>query len=154
MLGFFGFFNYYPNNGGLSTGELGGVSTINLDYQPDLNIIFTPFSQNMLYIKSFEGDTYEPYENKWYRDESFEMKTSSYPSEVKALKDAFEAGEEGTSMARITVTNVETSALAYQPYYSDGDRKPIFVRQSNTYTVYPKLDQNKTKNDASLKGKK
>ena len=154
MLGFFGFFNYYPNNGGLSTGELGGVSTINLDYQPDLNVIFTPFSQKMLYIKCFEGDTYEPYENKWYRDESFEMKTSSYPSEVKALKEAFEAGEEGTSMAHITVTNVEASALAYQPYYSEGDRKPIFVRQSNTYTVYPKLDKNNTKNDASLKGKR
>lgn len=150
MLGFFGFFNYYPNNGGLSTGELGGVSTINLDYQPDLNIIYTPYSQKMLYVKCFEGDTYEAYENKWYRDDSFEMKTSSYPSEVKALKEAFEEGKEGTSRAHITVTNVETSPLAYQPYYSEGDRKPIFSRQSVTYTVYPRLDQNKTTSDAKL----
>ncbi|MBO4592395.1 MAG: transglutaminase domain-containing protein [Eubacterium sp.] len=154
MLGFFGFINYYPNNGGLSTGELGGVSTINLDYQPDLNVIYTPYSYKMLYIKCFEGDTYIPYENKWYRDDSFEQKSSSYPSEVKVLKEAYEAGEEGTSQAHITVTNVEASALSYQPYYSEGDRKPIFTRQSVTYTVYPKLDMNKTETKASLKGKK
>ncbi|MBR3537483.1 MAG: hypothetical protein IKN79_00230, partial [Eubacterium sp.] len=44
MLGFAGLWNWYPNDGGLASGSLGGVSSIRLDYQPDLNITFTPYS--------------------------------------------------------------------------------------------------------------
>ena len=50
-------------------------------------------------------------------------------------------------MAYITVTNVEAQALSYQPYYSDGDRKRVFMRKSRTYTVYPRFEENKVKID-------
>ncbi|MBR3042500.1 MAG: hypothetical protein IKH94_07480, partial [Eubacterium sp.] len=37
-LGIEGLFNYYANNGGLSTGRLGGVSSIRLDYKTDITV--------------------------------------------------------------------------------------------------------------------
>ena len=35
-LGIWGLFNMYPNTGGLSSGILGGVNSVQLDYETDL----------------------------------------------------------------------------------------------------------------------
>ena len=147
MLGFYGLFNEYPNNGGLSTGELGGVSRITLDYQPDITVLLTPYTNRTLYIKNFSGTNYQPYTNVWDRDPNFDETSSGYGDEVRVLKKAYEEGNETSAMAYITVTNVEAQALSYQPYYSDGDRKRVFMRKSRTYTVYPRFEENKVKID-------
>ena len=147
MLGFYGLFNEYPNNGGLSTGELGGVSRITLDYQPDITVLLTPYTNRTLYIKNFSGTNYQPYTNVWDRDPNFDETSSGYGEEVRVLKKAYEEGNETSAMAYITVTNVEAQALSYQPYYSDGDRKRVFMRKSRTYTVYPRFEENKVKID-------
>ncbi|MBP3718294.1 MAG: transglutaminase domain-containing protein, partial [Eubacterium sp.] len=142
MLGFFGIINYYPNNGGLSTGELGGVSSITLDYMTDLTVMYTPYTTEMLYIKNFTGGEYEPYENKWLSiDQKSEFK-NTYPTEVSTLKEYYESGGENSARGYLTITNVEAPALAYQPYYSDSDIKPIFLNQTKTYTFYPRLTGN------------
>ena len=150
MLGIFGLIDYYPNNGGLSTGELGGVSSIRLDYQPDIAIIFTPYSFDTLYIRNFIGVEYMPYQNKWYQNqyevtESGEYKSyikeSGYAGEVDALKTAFEEGDPYAAKGMMTVTNIEAPAMPYQPYYSDSDREPVFMRQSETYTYYPRFPE-------------
>ena len=142
MLGFFGIINYYPNNGGLSTGELGGVSSITLDYMTDLTVMYTPYTTEMLYIKNFTGGEYEPYENKWHSiDQKSEFK-NTYPTEVSTLKEYYESGGENSARGYLTITNVEAPALAYQPYYSDSDIKPVFLNQTKTYTFYPRLTGN------------
>ena len=141
MLGFFGLINYYPNNGGLSTGELGGVSSIRLDYQTDITVTYTPYSSDMLYIRNFVGDYYKPYDNIWVSHEQNYMRNSGYDKEVDALQKAYEDGGEYSARGYMTITNVEAPALPYQPYYSEGDRKPVYVGQSKSYAYYPRYPE-------------
>ena len=142
MLGFFGIINYYPNNGGLSTGELGGVSSITLDYMTDLTVMYTPYTTEMLYIKNFTGGEYEPYDNKWLSiDQNTEFK-NTYPTEVLTLKEYYDEGGENSARGYMTIINVEAPALTYQPYYSDSDTKPVFTNQTRTYTFYPRMEGN------------
>lgn len=142
MLGFFGIINYYPNNGGLSTGELGGVSSITLDYMTDLTVMYTPYTTEMLYIKNFTGGEYEPYDNKWLSiDQNTEFK-NTYPTEVSTLKEYYDEGGKNSARGYMTIINVEAPALTYQPYYSDSDTKPVFTNQTRTYTFYPRMEEN------------
>lgn len=142
MLGFFGIINYYPNNGGLSTGELGGVSSITLDYMTDLTVMYTPYTTEMLYIKNFTGGEYEPYDNKWLSiDQNTEFK-NTYPTEVSTLKKYYDEGGKNSARGYMTIINVEAPALTYQPYYSDSDTKPVFTNQTRTYTFYPRMEGN------------
>ena len=145
MLGFMGLFNFYPNNGGLSTGELGGVSSIRLDYKTDLTVTFTPYSNDMLYIRNFVGDIYKPYDNVWVSAQENYMKDSGYDIEVNSLKKAYEEGDEYTARGYMAITNVEAPTLCYQPYYSEGDRKPVYMGQTKSYTYYPLYYDSKTK---------
>ncbi len=147
MLGFFGIIDYYPNNGGLSTGELGGVSSIRLDYRTDITVIYTPYTRDTMYIKNFTGATYIPYKNNWevlwnqnndgkYVSQQFK---NTYPQTVNALSNAYKSKNEYSSKGYMTVINVEAPALTYQPYYSEGESKPLFTNQSDTYTFYPRF---------------
>ena len=149
MMGVFGIIDYYPNNGGLSTGELGGVSTIRLDYRTDITLLYTPFSRDTVYIKNFTGAWYSPYKNVWdapmtvnkdgkYVQDRFYNK---YPNEVDALQEQYKEGNEFSAQGYMTIKNVEAPALPYQPYYSAGDAKPVFVNQTATYTFYPKFPE-------------
>ncbi|MCR5212997.1 MAG: transglutaminase domain-containing protein [Eubacterium sp.] len=151
MLGFFGVIDYYPNSGGLSTGELGGVSSIRLDYKTDITVLYTPYSMEPLYIKNFTGATYTPYQNVWevlwsknedgkYISRQFE---NSYENEVSALENAYNNGEEYSARGYMTITNVEAPALAYQPYYTTGDFKPLFNNVTTTVTYYPRFGNSK-----------
>ena len=56
--GLAGFFNRYESTGGLSEGQLGGVSSVRPDYETDLNITFVPFSNETLYLRAYVGQTY------------------------------------------------------------------------------------------------
>ena len=135
-LGFFGIIDHYPNNGGLSTGELGGVAAVRLDYMTDITVLYTPYSMDTLYIKNFTGDSYMPYTNRWNQTA---IAKNTYTTEVAALKKAYESGDEHTAQGYMTITNVEAPAMPYEPYYSDGDSKPVFFRKSQSYTYYPRF---------------
>lgn len=70
LLGFDGLFNHYASTGGLSGGKLGGVSTVRADYRTDLEVTFTPYSQEAIYLKGYTGGRYG--NNEWesiYKDE-------------------------------------------------------------------------------------
>lgn len=139
MLGIFGLIDYYPNNGGLSTGELGGVSSIRLDYMTDITVLYTPYSMDTLYIKNFTGGRYSPYENRWYSTTSVSPTANDYKKEVDALADAYKNGEEYSAKGYMTITNVEAPVESYQPYYSEGGREEIFWRDTKTYVYYPRF---------------
>ncbi|MCR5226767.1 MAG: transglutaminase-like domain-containing protein [Eubacterium sp.] len=136
-LGFWGLIDHYPNNGGLSTGELGGVAAIRLDYMTDITVLYTPYSLDTLYIKNFTGEIYMPYTNKWTETG---IKKKTYAPEVNALKKAYENGDPHSAQGYMTITNVEAPAAPYQPYYSDGETEPIFFRNNKTYTYYPRFE--------------
>ena len=65
LLGLAGMINWYRSSGGISSGELGGVASINYDYQTDFTIKFVPYTYERMYIKQFIGTNYLAFENRW-----------------------------------------------------------------------------------------
>lgn len=61
----FSFFNRYAATGGISGGQLGGVSSVMPDYQTDLVVTFTPYSYDPVYLKAFTGTDYISEDSKW-----------------------------------------------------------------------------------------
>ncbi len=143
--GLAGLFNFYPNNGGLNSGELGGVSAVHLDFMTDLKVWYTPYSYNTLYIRNFVGRDYVPYKNYWMRENAEGETKPKNKLETDALREAFNKGEEFSAEGVFTVKNVEAPNLPYVPYYSDGDDVPISYGNTSTYTYYPRLGGNDAK---------
>lgn len=56
-----------PNTGGIAEGQLGGVSSVITDGETDLELIFTPYSTDTIYLKAFVGDRYSV--DHWEKDE-------------------------------------------------------------------------------------
>lgn len=56
--GLAGFFNRYEATGGISGGQLGGVSSVRPDYEADLSVTFVPYSDEPLYLKAYVGQEY------------------------------------------------------------------------------------------------
>lgn len=56
--GLWGFFDRYSAIGGLSNGKLGGVGSVNPDYQTDLTVTFVPYSTDTIYLKGYTGVHY------------------------------------------------------------------------------------------------
>ena len=148
MLGFAGLWNWYPNNGGLSSGELGGVSTIRLDYQPDLNITFTPYSHDTLYIKNLIGATYVPYVNKWHQPDNFMEASEENLYEAEALKEAYESGNPKAAKGKMILKNIEAAPQTYHPYYTADEPGLLTWGQTKEYTYYPLLDEGIMEQDA------
>ncbi|MCR5324915.1 MAG: hypothetical protein K6E85_16785 [Lachnospiraceae bacterium] len=51
-------FNRYDATGGLSRGRLGGIGTVNPDFQTDLIVRFVPYSAESLYLRTYVGKSY------------------------------------------------------------------------------------------------
>ncbi|SEF78824.1 Transglutaminase-like superfamily protein [Eubacterium ruminantium] len=136
-MGIEGLFNYYANTGGLSTGRLGGVSSIRLDYETDITVKFTPYSYDTLYLKQFVGATYKPYSNAWNMNRDFRTPEGENHEEVEALKEAYEQGKPYSAKGKLTVTNVEAQAGIYLPYYSDDTNNMVYYSTTEEYEYYP-----------------
>lgn len=139
-----GFVRHSSDVGGLDSGRLGDVSSIHLDHQTDLVVQVTPYDYEMLYLRSFVGDTYCPYQNKWNNI----MNQTSYHAELSpeadALADAYEAGEEASAKGVLILRNVGADvSRMYLPYYSS---LPIEHDKTGNdiITYYPRLAGNDT----------
>ena len=141
ILGLAGFWNWYPNNGGLASGELGGVSSINLDYQPDLNLTFTPYSTGTVYVKNLIGQTYVPNENYWIQPETYDLAEEQNLYDAEALRQAYEAGEPKAARGTMKIRNIAAPAQNYHPYYTMMEHGPLWQRKTQEYEYYPLLDE-------------
>lgn len=140
-LGIEGLFNFYANRGGLSTGRLGGVSSIKLDYETDIRVQYTPYSYETLYLKQFVGNIYNPYANSWTMDRSFRTPEGENHQTVETLKQRFEAGEPYSARGRLLVTNVDVSASLFLPYYSDDTNNIVYFGTTEEYVYYPYINK-------------
>lgn len=136
-LGIEGIFNYYANRGGLSTGRLGGVASVRLDYKTDITVEFTPYSYDTLYLKQFVGNTYNPYVNSWSMDRNFRTPEGENHDTVEALKKAYEAGMPYSAKGTLKVTNVDATSTIYLPYYSDDTYDVVYYNSTVEYEYYP-----------------
>lgn len=147
MFGFMGLMNFYQNTGGLKSGRLGGVSSVRLDYNTDLEITFAPYSYDRIYLRSYIGDTYLPYENCWMRAAMPEemQKTSGGGTQNPAdnpattserLSGLYAAGSPYAARGRMLVKNVAAPIGTYSPYYSERDVL-LYPDDTGQYVYYP-----------------
>lgn len=141
LLGVSGFINRYENTGGMNSGRLGGVSSVNLDYNTDYKLRITPYSYDTVYLKSFAFGEYVPYENRWVQPPEGEK----YPHEAEQLRNAFRRGKEGSAEGKAEVEDVANMTVGkYMPYpYYSGEGQVVDNNNDIIeYTFYPRLSAN------------
>ncbi len=162
LRGFGAFYNRYAGAGGMSGGQLGGVSNVTPDYQPDLIVTFAPFSNEAVYLKAYTGgrygdneweDIYADEENMHRYDDIEIFEDESMKNEAIALRQKVYAGDVHSGMGKMKITNVGADiSYMYYPYYTVfpdyGDfnnygmmraKHGIFMHDHAVYNFYPKL---------------
>lgn len=130
MVGIAGLFNFYDNVGGLTSGRLGGVSALRLDYETDLTLTFVPASEERFYLRQFVGNEYVPVSNHWEKDQAL---TGGM---AQAMQEAYESGSPYMGRGRILVENVAGQSTPYLPYYSTQWEQLTWIGRSQEYTYY------------------
>ena len=139
LLGIMGLINYYPSTGGLVNGRLGGVSSVRLDYETDLTLEFVPYTYERIYLKTFVGAKYLPYENRWSIQDATAYAEGWNTDTADRLENAFLSGGEGYARGVMNIRNVAAMTGVYLPYYSKDTRKIIRAGTEQSYTFYPLL---------------
>ena len=161
--GIWGLFNRYESNGGLKSGVLGGVSSVNLDYETDLEVTYVPYSSDRMYLRAFTGTEYLPFDNRWQRGARYNLTTQRDDDSgklrvglnredmgeettsltAKALKTRYEDGLQMSAKARMDIKNIAAGLLGFFPYYVDEEDSESlqFMSYRQVYTVdfYPWL---------------
>ena len=130
--GMSGFFNRYESTGGMSNGQLGGVSSVRPDFETDLIVTFAPYSYETVYLKGFVGIDYTG--NSWTSSrQTFtaipdiyepEKKTNAYIDfttflESERLTQYLESGGQYGLKGKMLVENVDANpGYLYLPYYT------------------------------------
>lgn len=141
LLGIMGLFNQYQSTGGLTSGRLGGVSSVRLDYETDLVLEYVPYSNGRIYLKDFVGAEYLPRNNRWQvllNDEGkvveqFQISENS----VSQRKEDYIAGKEPSAEAKMKIKNVAAPPGRYLPYYSENSGQFLYQGQNREHTFYP-----------------
>lgn len=141
LLGVMGLINFYPSTGGLESGRLGGVSSVRLDYEPDLNLTFVPYTYDRIYLKSFIGAEYLPYENRWSIEDQTAYVESWKHDTADRLEEAFVSGAEGYAKGKMGIANLAAMTGVYLPYYSKASGTMIRPGSSAEYTFFPLLTE-------------
>lgn len=140
ILGLMGLFNFSSNTGGLTNGVLGGVSSVRLDLETDLIVEFTPYNDERVYLKTFVGETYLPYSNRWSSRVDYSGQAIVEADETAALlKKRYEDGEPYSAKGVMKITNVAAAIGLYLPYYSEETDKQVYVGRTQEYTYYPRV---------------
>lgn len=155
-VGIAGLFNFYENVGGLTSGRLGGVSALRLDYETDLTVTFVPAAEERFYLRQFVSQNYEPFTNQWIRlsknQEDMNEPLSELTGETEqAMKQAYEDGVSEMGKGQAVVENVAGLSSVYLPYYSlDLDQQVVLGRRQ-TYTYYTNFNSGNQLQDHGLK---
>lgn len=139
LLGVMGLINFYPTTGGLVNGRLGGVNSVRLDYEPDLNLEFVPYTYDRIYLKTFVGAAYIPYDNHWSIEDATAYAEGSDTDTAVRLKNAFLADPSNYAKGIMKIKNIAAMSGVYLPYYSEDTRKAIVPGKTQEYTYYPLL---------------
>ncbi len=136
-----GFFGSNGNSGGIDGGRLGTVSSVHLDYQTDLVVQVAPYSYETIYLRSFVGEQYNPYQNMWTSIDDLKWYDGSVTPEANALEQAYEAGQSGSARGIMLVRNVDADFnKQYLPYYSKSYEAD--ERRNTEIIFYPRLRGN------------
>lgn len=181
--GLMGLFNRYDSTGGLKSGVLGGVNSVSLDYETDLEVTYVPYSSDRLYLRNFTGADYLPYQNRWQRAKQVSTFTDSTSEKgvlrvglnlenkeeelssdtAKLLKKRYDDKEASSAKALMQIKNIAAPVGTFLPYYVDEDGKNelrfMAFRRTYDLTFYPWLTdpgpiEKKTNKDMGKAGSK
>lgn len=155
VVGIAGLFNFYENVGGLTSGRLGGISALRLDYETDLKVTFVPAAEERFYLRQFLSQEYEPFANQWIRlskgEESENIPLSELAGETeRAMKQAYEDGVPHMGKGQAVVDNVAGLSSVYLPYYSLDLDQHVWLGRSQTYTYYTDFNEDEQLRDHGL----
>ncbi|MCR4611119.1 MAG: transglutaminase-like domain-containing protein [Lachnospiraceae bacterium] len=107
-------FNRYDAVGGLAKGQLGGISSINPDYQADLVVTYVPDNFGDIYLKAYTGVRYE--RNRFYNTFKDNINYTS-ADDIIAADDYLPADYNNMTFSKIHIENVGADkTYDYQPY--------------------------------------
>ncbi len=112
--GIAGFFNRYDNTAGMSSGRLGGVNSVRLDYETNLKITFVPYEYEPIYIRTFIGGAYQPYSNMW----SVADPTKLNRNEYDMLNEEYINRNPYSGRGKMIIQNLDAEFAEYSLYYS------------------------------------
>lgn len=138
-----GFYRTSEDVGGLDGGRLGDVSSVRLDHQTDLVVQMTPYDYNRVYLRSFIGETYNPYKNSWTNLYNLKWADRTMTPEADALKDAYDNQNEHSAKGVMTIRNVGEYSGVFLPYYYQLPTKEDRMG-NDIITYYPRLNGNDT----------
>lgn len=121
---------------GIRGGGLGGVSSVNPDYETDLIVKFAPYSTDPVYLKAYTGVTYTG--DEWQalyhtnsRDYTFTKRDNEY------LLDAY-GNRDKQQLGSMEVENVGAArGYSYYPYYTYADNHEVGYDSVMTYDFFP-----------------
>ncbi len=149
--------NRYQATGGLAHGKLGGVGSVNPDFETDLTIRYVPYAVEPLYLKAYTGITYQ---NNTFFPNYYQQTPSSLSEDIMAddllqqdncaphltgYRDEDPAAVSDTSedlFGKMWINNIDADpAYMYRPYYtfaSTTDRLGASLGISNDVLSYAK----------------
>ena len=154
--GLWALFNEYNAQGGLSSGRLGGISSLTFDYETDFKMIYVPYTYQRVYLKSFQSVEYVYLGNHWEglkipvaSGKITESELEKY-QDVKEVKEAFsEISEDSLKIVEDSMNKDTYSGL--KKNYENGNPKAAWgkmklqnetLTSGNFKTYYSKDGQN------------
>lgn len=154
--GLWALFNEYNAQGGLSSGRLGGISSLTFDYETDFKMIYVPYTYQRVYLKSFQSVEYVYLGNHWEglkipvaSGNITESELEKY-QDVKEVKEAFsEISEDSLKIVEDSMNKDAYSGL--KKNYENGNPKAAWgkmklqnetLTSGNFKTYYSKDGQN------------
>lgn len=158
LLGFEGMYNRYASTGGMSGGKLGGISNVRPDYQADLRVLYTPYNNEVVYLKAYTGGIYG--DNQWEslygdgaqqndemgileeegtrqtlsgqkKDDIAVFEEESMKKEAEFLQNKKQEGAEYSALGRMDIVNVGADiSYLYYPYYTLFEDYSIYKNHS------------------------
>lgn len=142
-LGIFGFVNRYENIGGMNSGRLGGISSVNISYQPLLKLHITPYSYDTVYLKANTFGEYVPYDNMWIQAAGRQRDIEEAIHLRKAFHNGVETSAEGKAKVE-DIANISGGPNLPYPYYSVEGHIVDDNQDINEFVYYPRLATNMT----------
>lgn len=107
-------FNRYDAVGGLSKGQLGGIRSVNPDYQTDLIVDYVRENNNDMYLKAYTGVRYE--RNHFYNTFSGNSMLTT-ADDIIAFDDYTPAERDSVEYLKMHIENVGADkTYNYEPY--------------------------------------
>ena len=107
-------FNRYDAVGGLSKGQLGGIRSVNPDYQTDLIVDYVKESNEDMYLKAYTGVRYE--RNHFYNTFSGNTMLTT-ADDIIAFDDYTPADRDSVEFLKMHIENVDADkTYNYEPY--------------------------------------